>query len=75
MERYARQPVKSVSLSVTPVNSKTTSTTPDFEINGQKLSCVDVTTHLGIKRGTTISKTRDENVNQNICKARRTAYS
>ena len=74
MERYDLQPVKSVSFSVTPVNSKNSSTT-DFEINGQKLSCVDVATHLGIKRGTSISKTGDENVNRNICKARRTAYS
>ena len=32
-------------------------------------------THLGIKRGITTNRTGDENVNQNINKARRTAYS
>ena len=48
---------------------------PHFVLNGQKLSNVSVATHLGTKTGITTSRTGDENINQNISKARRTAYS
>ena len=75
MERYDLQPVKSVCLTAHHGNNAKNIQEPHFELNGQKLSNVSVATHLGIKRGITTSRTRDENINQNISKARRTAYS
>ena len=74
LERFNYQPVKSVSVTVNPTNTRSCIET-DFELNGTKLAQVNSTTHLGIKRSTTLKKTGDENVQQNITKSRRTAYS
>ena len=49
-----------VCLTVHPVNNKRNISEPEFELNGQKVSNVNVATHLGIKRGKTISKTGEE---------------
>ena len=76
LERFDYQPVKSVTVTVQPSSSSTSnSTEPDFELNCTKLSQVSTTAHLGIKRSTSLAKTGDENVQHNITKARRTAYS
>ena len=76
LERFEYQPVKSVLVTVQPLSSsKSNSKEPDFEQNGTKLLQVSTTTHLGIKRSTSLAKTGDENVQHDITKARRTAYS
>ena len=76
LERYELQAVKSVALKVTPV-TKTDSVTEkhEFELDGIKMPNVTTTTHLGMKRSTTITKTAEENVQVNISKARKTVYS
>ena len=76
LERYELQAVKSVALKVTPV-TKTDSVTEkhEFEQDGIKMPNVTTTTHLGIKRSTTITKTAEENVQVNISKARKTLYT
>ena len=74
LERFDYQLVKSVSVTVNRTNTRSCIET-DFELNGTKLAHVNSTTHLGIKRSTTLKKTGDENVQQNITKSRRTAYS
>ena len=76
LERYELQAVKSVALKVTPV-TKTDSVTEkhEFELDGIKMPNVTTTTHLGMKRSTTITKTAEENVQVNISKARITVYS
>ena len=77
MERYDLQPVKSVCLTAHHGNNakKKKFQESHFELNGQKLLNVSVATHLRIKRGITTNRTGDENFNQNISMARRTAYS
>ena len=75
MERYDLQQVKSVCLTAQHGNNAKNIQEPHFEMNGQKLPNLSVATHLGIKRVITTNRTGDENVNQNISKARRTAYS
>ena len=77
LERFDYQPVKSVAVTVYPSNTRTNDThiEPDFKLNGKNLSKVNSATHLGIKRSTSLAKTGEENIQQNISKARRTAYS
>ena len=76
LERYELQAVKSVALRVTPtVKSRSNTEDFGFELNGTRIPNVTTTTHLGIKRSTTISKTAEENVSHNICKSRKTVYS
>ena len=76
LERFDYQPVKSVSVTVNPTNTGISdSGKAQFELNGTKLAQVSSTTHLGIKRSTSLKNTGDENVQHNITKSRRTAYS
>ena len=76
LERFEYQPVKSVSITVKPkCTSKLKHEDIDFELNGTKLVEVNSSTHFGIKRSTTLSNTGVENIQHNITKARRTAYS
>jgi len=44
-------------------------------MNGTMLSNVPVATHLDMKRAKTVKETLEHTVNENIQKARRTAYS
>ena len=69
------QDVKKVAVTVHPSNTRNTSKEPNFRLNGTNLTKVNLTTHLGIKRSTSLAKTGEENVQQNISKARRTASS
>ena len=77
LERFDYQPVKSVAVTVYPSNTRTNDTykEPDFKFNGKNMLKVNSATHLGIKRSTSLAKTGEENIQQNIWKARRTAYS
>ena len=43
-------------------------------MNGTILSNVPIATHLGMKRGKTVKETLEHTVNENIQKARWTAY-
>ena len=47
----------------------------DFEIYGNKITNTNMSSHLGLKRSHTISSTAEQNVDNNIQKARRTVYS
>ena len=73
-QRFNYQPVKGVCIIDNPINTHSCEQT-DFELNGTELAQVNSTTHLGIKSSTTLKKTGDENVQHNITKSRRTAYS
>ena len=68
LERFDYQPVKSVAVTVYPSNTRTNDTCikPDFKLNGKNLSKVNSATHFGNKRSTSLAKTGEENIQQNI---------
>ena len=73
-ERYILQPKKTEALKVV-TSSRKEIVEEDFEIYGNKITNADICTHLGLKRSHTISSTAEQNVDNNIQKARRTVYS
>ena len=75
LELYLLQIIKSVVLTVEPTNTRQTFCTKKITMKDKERKQVNSATHLGIKRSTSIKKTRQENVEDNIKKARRTAYS
>ena len=75
MERYTLQPTKTEVLKVLPKNRQTTPIIDIFQIYDEDIANPTVSTHLGLKRGTTVHDTIAETVDNNIKKARRTAYS
>jgi hypothetical protein len=73
-ERYILQPKKTEALKVFPTNRRE-NTKPTFTVYNNEIANVNTSTHLGLKRATSIRSTAEENVEHNIQKARRTVYS
>ncbi|KAH3727866.1 hypothetical protein DPMN_053811 [Dreissena polymorpha] len=73
-ERYILQPTKSEALKVLQRDSKSPNT-DNFEIYCKQITNSKVSTHLGLKRSVTIRSSAEENVDNNIQKARRSVYS
>ena len=73
-ERYMLQPKKTEALKVCP-KDKVPVIQEVFNIYENEITNAQTVTHLGIKRSTSVRATAEENVDHNIQKARRTAYS
>ncbi|CAC5420234.1 unnamed protein product [Mytilus coruscus] len=72
---YTLQPQKSVIIQVENKAKKTANHNWNFNLDNKEMPNLDKSTHLGIIRSTTKSKSDTFNIEQNITKARRTAYS
>ncbi|CAC5404576.1 unnamed protein product [Mytilus coruscus] len=72
---YTQQPQKSVIIQVENKAKKTANHNWNFNLDNKEMPNLDKSTHLGIIRSTTKSKSDTFNTEQNITKARRTAYS
>ena len=73
MERYLLQPTKSVHIKVSHKRSKTIQY--PFIMNNCELPTVQKATHLGLIRTESFTGNQKENVEENLKKARRAAYS
>ena len=74
MEGYELQPTKSVILNISHKQRKHESNNLTFTISPNKMSSVESATHLGIIRTTSLKGNMTANVEENIKKARRSAY-
>lgn len=74
-ERYTLQPKKTEALLFCGKRTANNINRPDFNLYGSNITNVEVATHLGVKRGNTLSSTADNQIQNNIEKARRTTYS
>jgi len=72
MERYILQPAKSVHIGV---NKGSRSQHNSFHINDREIPSVKSATHLGIIRTDSVSNNQSANIDENMKKARRAAYS
>ncbi|CAC5394456.1 unnamed protein product [Mytilus coruscus] len=72
---YTLQSQKSVIIQVENKAKKTANHNWNFNLDNKEMPNLDKSTHLGIIRSTTKSKSDTFNTEQNITKARRTAYS
>ena len=76
MERYFLQANKSVVVTVTPKDSKgDVGCVKPLLMNGKEMKNAETAMHLGIHRTSTLSKTSELNVEENLKKARRVVYS
>ena len=69
-QQYKLQPTKSVIIETGKISAST-----EYRMGNTEMKTVKSATHLGIQRSTSIKNTIEETVNENIKKARRTAYS
>ena len=70
---YTLQPQKSV---IFPINQKRKcSADVTFKLNNENMPITDKSAHLGIVRSTTRTKAKNETIEQNITKVRRTSCS
>jgi hypothetical protein len=74
-EHYKLQPQKSVVIDMSSQKKRGKSTPNQLQLDGTNLQNVEKTAHLGIQRSKTDKDTIENTVNENITKARRTAYS
>jgi hypothetical protein len=74
-EHYKLQPQQSVVIYMSSQKKRGKSTPIQLQLNGTNLPNVEKTAHLGIKRSKTDKDTIENTVNENITKARITAYS
>ena len=75
MEGYELQPTKSVVLNISHKQRKQESNNLTFTIGPNKMSSVESATHIGIIRTTSFKRNMTANVEENLKKARRSAYS
>jgi len=74
MEGYKLQPKKSVSIHIRPVKTRALDKVP-FMLGTEEMSMVENATHLGIIRTGSLKQNVTQNVEENIKKARRSAYA
>ncbi|CAC5360197.1 unnamed protein product [Mytilus coruscus] len=75
MEGYQLQPTKSVVFNITNRKRKQYPVTTTFAMGPHEMPSVKSATHLGIIRTTSLKENMTANVEENIKKARRSAYS
>ena len=75
MEGYELQPTKSVVLNISHKQQKKEYIKTTFTMGHQDMRSVESSTHLGIIRTTSLKGNMTANVEENIKKARRSAYS
>ena len=75
MEGYQLQPTKSVIINVTPKRTVSVQNQLEFTLGTSKMPKVERSTHLGIIRTESLKNNMIVNVEENIKKARRSAYS
>lgn len=75
MEGYKLQPQKSVAIHIKPTVSKKPCNPYEYTLNTVAMPNVEKATHLGIIRTSNIKQNMEINVQENIKKARRSAYA
>ncbi|CAC5400212.1 unnamed protein product [Mytilus coruscus] len=75
MEGYVLQPTKSVVLNISHKQRKQESNNQTFKMGPNDMPSIEKATHLGIIRTTSLKGNMIANVEENIKKARRSAYS
>ncbi|CAC5401005.1 unnamed protein product [Mytilus coruscus] len=75
MEGYVLQPTKSVVLNISHKQRKQESNNQTFKMGPNDMPSIEKATHLGIIRTTSLKGNMIANVDENIKKARRSAYS
>ena len=75
MEGYQLQPTKSVVINITHKGPTPMSDQQEFTLGPNKMPIVEKATHLGIIRTQSLKENMRANVDENIKKARRSAYS
>ena len=75
MEGYQLQPTKSVVVNITHKGTTPMSDQQEFTLGPSKMPTVEKATHLGIIRTQSLKENMRANVDENIKKARRNAYS
>ena len=74
MEGYQLQPTKSVAINVSSKKNQTYNSKSPLQMGSNNMPFVDNTVHLGIIRTTSLNGNTTTNVDENIKKARRSAY-
>jgi hypothetical protein len=74
MEGYVLQPAKSVALNIKAKSKKKSLNVKNYKLGAKTMPTVESAVHLGIIRTTSLIENMTINVEENIKKARRSAY-